>query len=84
MHDLHEANKILKIILEYAKENNLQKVSRAVINLGIIEEHGQEISPENIEFNINVLAKGTVAENIELVINKVKSESWELKEIEGE
>ncbi len=84
MHDLHEANKILKIILEYAQQNKLKKVSKAVIELGSVIEHGDEISPENLEFNLKMLAKNTIANGLDVEIEKVKGESWILKEIEGE
>jgi Zn finger protein HypA/HybF involved in hydrogenase expression len=83
MHDLHEANKILKVILDYAQQNKLSKVSKAVIELGSVIEHGDEISPENLEFNILMLARKTVAEGLKVKINKVKGESWVLKEIVG-
>jgi Zn finger protein HypA/HybF involved in hydrogenase expression len=84
MHDLHEANKILKTILDYAKQNNLKKVTKAIISLGKIEEHGQEILPDNIKFNIKILAKDTCAENLDLIIKQSNTDAWELKEIEGE
>lgn len=83
MHDLHEANKILKIILEYARQNKLKKVTKAMIELGSVIEHGDEISPENLEFNILMLARNTVADGLKLEIRKVKGESWVLKQIEG-
>ena len=84
MHDLHEADKILKVILDYAQKNNLKKVTKATIDLGSIIEHGEELLPENVRFNIIMLARKTVAEGIEVVINKIKGDSWVLKEIEGE
>jgi len=84
MHDLHEANKILKLILEYAKKNKLKKVSKAVIELGSVIEHGEEINPENLEFNLKLLAKNTIAQGLEIEIKKVKKDSWGLKEIVGE
>jgi len=84
MHDLHEANKILKTILDYAERNKLNKVTKAIIVLGKIEEHGQEIFPENIEFNIKIIAKNTCAEGLDLIVERSDSDSWELKEIEGE
>jgi len=84
MHDLHEADKILKLILNHAFQNNLKKVTMAEIELGSVIEHGDEISAENLEFNIKMLAKNTLAENLEIKINKVKGDSWVLKEIQGE
>jgi len=84
MHDLHEADKILKLILNYAFQNNLKKVTMAEIELGSVIEHGDEISAENLEFNIKMLARNTLAENLKIKINKVKGDSWVLKEIQGE
>lgn len=84
MHDLHLANQILKLILEYAQKNKLKKVFKAVIDLGSIVEHGDEISPENLKFNLKILAKDTLATGLKVEINKIKSDSWVLKEIEGE
>ncbi|MCX6742882.1 MAG: hydrogenase/urease maturation nickel metallochaperone HypA [Candidatus Parcubacteria bacterium] len=84
MHDLHLANQIMKLILEYAQKNKLKKVTGAVIELGQITEHGSEIAPENLEFNLKMLAQKTLAEGLNVVIRKVKGDSWVLKEIEGE
>jgi len=79
MHDLHEADKILKLILSTAKENKLDKVTQAELNLGNVVEHGAEILPENLKFNIIMLAKGTIAEGLQIVIKKTKDKHWVLK-----
>lgn len=84
MHDLHEADKILKLILNTAKENKLNKVTRAEIDLGQIIEHGAEVLDENLYFNIVMLAKGTIAEGLEIKINKIKATHWVLKNIKGQ
>lgn len=84
MHDLHEADKIIKLILAKAKEKKLGKVVKAKIKLGQIIEHGETILPENLAFNIKMLAKGTVADGLDLTIEKIGGNLWELEEIEGE
>lgn len=84
MHDLHEADRILKLIITNAQQNKLNKITRAEIDLGIVVEHGAEILPENLEFNIMMLAQDTIAEGLELKINKIKADHWILKNIEGE
>ncbi|MBU0670744.1 MAG: hydrogenase/urease maturation nickel metallochaperone HypA [Patescibacteria group bacterium] len=84
MHDLHEADKITKLILEYAKKNNLKNVKSATVELGSVIEHGEEITPENLVFNIKMLAEGTIAEGLDVKIGKIKTDSWNLKEIEGD
>ena len=84
MHDFHLADQIYKTILEYAEKNRLRKVKRAVIELGSIVEHGEEVLPDNLKFNIIMLAKSGVADNLELEIVRTQNDHWALKEIEGE
>lgn len=84
MHDLHEADKILKVILHKAEEKKLNKITKAKIKLGQIIEHGEMILPENLAFNIKMLAKGTLADGLEVIVEKTGGNFWELVEIEGE
>lgn len=84
MHDFHLADLIYKAIKEEAIKNNLTKVTKAVIELGSIIEHGEEVLPENLEFNIKMLAEGGLAEGLQLEIAKGDGANWLLKEIEGE
>jgi Zn finger protein HypA/HybF involved in hydrogenase expression len=84
MHDFHLADQIFKVIIDSAEKNNLKKVSKAIIELGSIVEHGEEILPENLKFNIKMLAEGTVANGIIVEINRVEGGNWILKDIEGE
>lgn len=84
MHDLHEADRILKLVLDYAEKNKLKSVTKIVIGLGSVIEHGSEINPENLKFNISMLARGTKVENVEVVVEKINKSTWELKEMEGE
>ena len=84
MHDFHLADIIYKTIIDYAQKNNLKRITKAVVELGAIVEHGEEILAENLEFNIKMMAEGGPAENIKLEIVKVNGPEWVLKEIEGE
>jgi Zn finger protein HypA/HybF involved in hydrogenase expression len=83
MHDLHEADKILKVVLAKANENNLKQVDKIEVNLGQIEEHGEIINPDNLSFNMKNLAKGTIAEHAEINITEIGGDMWELVSIEG-
>jgi len=83
MHDFHLADTIYKAIIEEAEKNKLKKITKAVIELGIIVEHGEEVLPANLDFNIKLLAKGGPAEGLELAITKAVGGNWILKEIEG-
>jgi Zn finger protein HypA/HybF involved in hydrogenase expression len=84
MHDFHLADLIYKAILEEAEKNQLKKITKAVIELGVIIEHGEEVLPENLKFNIKMLAEGGPAEGIDVEVSQVFGENWTLKEIEGE
>ena len=57
MHDLHAADKILKVVLDKAAEKNLMRVDKILIELGSIIEHGDEINPDNLKFNIKIATK---------------------------
>lgn len=84
MHDFHLADLIYKTIMEYAEKNNLKKITGAVIELGSIVEHGEEILPDNLQFNIKMLAEGGLAEGLAVEISRGEGNNWTLKEIEGE
>jgi Zn finger protein HypA/HybF involved in hydrogenase expression len=83
MHDLHLSNKILNLILKEGEKNNFKKIIEIKIELGKIIEHNQIITPENLKFNLKMLAKGTIAENAKIKINSVKNKFFSLKEITG-
>lgn len=84
MHDFHLADTIYKTIIDHAKKNDLKKVTSASIELGSIIEHGEEILPANLDFNIKMLAEGGPADGLRLDIVRAGGNSWTLKEIEGE
>lgn len=79
MHDLHLANQIVKIIKEHARKNGLGKIAKIVLELGDIIEHGEGITPKNLEYNIRLLMPINKIE-----IKKVKGDSWRLVSIDGE
>ena len=84
MHDLHAADQILKLVLDQANESKLLMVKKIVIELGSMIEHGQDINPDNLAFNIKLLAKNSTARGAKVVIRKAKSDGWRLVEIEGD
>jgi len=83
MHDLHAADRILKSALEFAAKNNLKKITKIVIELGEIEEHGALIAPNNLKFNLKLLSRETIARDAKIAIEKIKGDNYELKEIQG-
>ena len=61
----------------------LEKVTKIVIELGKVVEHGEEIQSENLEFNLGEMARDTIAANADIEIKKAGSDTWKLVEIEG-
>jgi len=85
MHDIHLANKVHNLILEQAKKNHLKQVKFVEIELGEYIEHGSDITADNLEYNLKMLAKGTVAEGAQLKISKVQGDNyWKLISISGD
>lgn len=84
MHDFHLADLIYKAIVDHAEKNDLKKVTKASIELGSIVEHGEEVLPANVSFNIKMLAQNGPAEGLDIKVSKVHGDSWKLVEIEGE
>lgn len=84
MHDWHLANQILKTVLEYSNKNGLKNVSKVRLELGIIHEHGEDITPENLRHNFKLLAEKTIAKDTEIKIKKIKGDIWKIVDIEGD
>lgn len=78
MHDFHLANKIVKIAKDHAQKNGLLKIEKFVIELGDIVEHGENISAENLKYNIKLLLPCKVE------IKQVKGDKWKLVSIDGQ
>jgi len=84
MHDFHLADQIYHTIIDYAQKNNLKKITSASIELGSVVEHGEEILPANLIFNIKMLAEGGIADGLDVRVSAAHGKDWVLKEIEGE
>lgn len=90
MHDLMAAKEILDTALEAAKKKKLKRIARIVIELGAKEyshgdhSHLETITPENLEFNLKLIVKNTIAEGAKFVIRKSNIQDIVVKEIEGE
>lgn len=78
MHDFHLASEIVKIAKEEAQKNRLAKITKIVVELGDVIEHGEAISHENLKYNINLLLP------CEVVVERIKGDSWRLVSIDGD
>lgn len=84
MHDLLTAQDIVKTALHYAKRNKLRSISKMVVELGTITVHGERITPDDLKFNIGLVARNTILEKAKVIIKQTKKgENWKIKFIEG-
>ena len=83
MHDLVAAQDIIKAALATAKENKLKTVDKVTVRLGTIVEHNQELSPENLLFNFNLVKKNTIAEKAKLAIKPGQGRELTITEVQG-
>lgn len=84
MHDLLAAKDILETALNEAEKQNFKKITLFVIEMGKVIDHGEAIKKENLKFNLNMVSKGTLAENAQIVIKEINGSDIRLVEIEGE
>jgi len=88
MHDFMLAKEIADKVKEVAKENNLEKISQVVLELGTVslahdgfEEHEEDISIDNLKFGLEEILKQAGFENIDFKITKIEGENWQLVSI---
>jgi len=84
MHDIHVANKIYKLIVENAARARLKVVRIVTIDLGSVEEHGADITAENLDFNLKMLGQDFFPKDIQIKINRVMGSDWKLVSISGD
>lgn len=91
MHDFLLAKEILDELKKIAQEKGLSKPKSVSIEIGTISlahdgygEHVEDISLENLQFGLESVAKGTIFENIEFKIKKIKGDNWKITDIEVE
>ena len=84
MHDLIAAQDIVKKAIDTANKNKLKKITKISVKLGKIIEHNQEITPENLRFNFELVKRNTIAEKARLEIKKVQGKTITIAEVMGE
>jgi Zn finger protein HypA/HybF involved in hydrogenase expression len=83
MHDLVAAQDIVKIATQMAKKNKLKSISKVVVRLGKIVAHGEEIDPENLRFNFELVKRNTIAEKAVLKIQKGRGNELAILSVSG-
>jgi len=89
LHDFLLAKEIIDELKRIAQEKGLNKIKSVNVEIGSISlahdghsEHTEDISLENLEFGLKSIAKGTIFENVEFKIKKVRGDNWKITDIE--
>ncbi|MBC7080977.1 MAG: hydrogenase maturation nickel metallochaperone HypA [Thermoplasmatales archaeon] len=69
MHEFSTMQNIMSIVIEEAKKMGAKKISKVTVEIGELTFLGEE----QMKFAFNLLKEGTIAENAELVIIKIKA-----------
>lgn len=72
MHEMSLMESIVEIACETAVKNNAAKVTVIKIDVGILSH----VNPEALLFCYDAIRRGSIAEEAELVINRVAGEGW--------
>lgn len=75
MHEMSIAESILDLIKDSAHKQNFKKVKKVFLELGVFST----IEPESLLFCFDVVTKNSLAENANLIINKIDGKGWCLK-----
>ena len=84
MHDFLLAQEIYTIIKKEAKKNKFKKIIAVVIELGKIIEHEENITPQNLIYNLKLIDKGNLFNKTKFEILSRNDGLWQLIEIAGE
>jgi Zn finger protein HypA/HybF involved in hydrogenase expression len=89
LHDFLLAKEIIDELKRIAQEKGLNKIKSVNVEIGSISlahdghsEHTEDISLESLEFGLKSIAKGTIFENVEFKIKKVRGDNWKITDIE--
>lgn len=80
MHELSIAQNVLEIVLAEAEKNKGKKVKGVYLKLG----EGSAIEPDSLIFCFELVSKGTIAEEAEIHIERVKGTGFSLDAVEIE
>ncbi len=80
MHEIGIAQELIETALAEAKKHQGKRILSLYVNLG----EGSDIEPESLDLCLNVMAKGTLAEEAQFKINKVSGSAISLERLEIE
>jgi Zn finger protein HypA/HybF involved in hydrogenase expression len=89
MHDFLLAKEIIGELEKIIQKKGLNKPKKVRIEIGSIAlshdgmpEHTEDISLENLLFDLESIAKNSTLEGVKFDIKKIAGENWEITDIE--
>lgn len=89
MHDLLLAKEILDELGKIAKEKKISNIKSVGIEIGTValahdefEEHAEDITLENLEFNLKNIAQNTPFKEVVFKLKKISGNNWKITDIE--
>ena len=70
MHELAVTKGLLKICLEEGEKHKIEKINKINIKVGELTD----LVPDCISYYFNIVARGTIAENTEINVEKIQVE----------
>ncbi len=80
MHEFGIAEKILKLVIDEAKQHNIQKVSTIRVQIG----EANNLSAESLQFAFGVVSKNTIAQDAQVDMQGTKGHAIQVINFDGE
>ena len=80
MHEFGIAEKILKLVIDEAKQHNIQKVATIRVQVG----EANNLSAESLQFAFGIVSKNTIAHDAQVDMQETKGHAIQVVNFDGE
>ena len=80
MHEFGIAEKILNLVLDEAKQQNIQKVTTIRVQVG----EANNLSAESLQFAFGIVSKNTIAQDAQVDMQGTKGHAIQVINFDGE
>ncbi len=80
MHEFGIAEKILKLVIDEAKQHNIQKVATIRVQIG----EANNLSAESLQFAFGIVSKNTIAQDAQVDMQGTKGNAIQVINFDGE
>ncbi len=80
MHEFGIAEKILNLVLDEAKQHNIQKITTIRVQVG----EANNLSAESLQFAFGLVSKNTIAQDAQVDMQETKGNAIQVVNFDGE